>query len=151
MKFVTLDIQGFTIADEFVAKELGIYTGTKTAHFIFKPPQEYSALSTRDKKSVSYLERHHHGLRYSDGYVNYEEINSILTKYLTDVNIVYVKGCQKYNFIVGRFNEIGGTFPLVLNVELSDCNPPVPNLERKIPICMSHTGRGHKSVVYRIV
>ncbi|KAK9882897.1 hypothetical protein WA026_023696 [Henosepilachna vigintioctopunctata] len=121
MKFVTLDIQGFTIADEFVAKELGIYTGTKTAHFIFKPPQEH-------------------------GYVNYEEINSILTKYLTDVNIVYVKGCQKYNFIVGRFNEIGGggggTFPLVLNVELSDCNPPVPNLERKIPICMSHTGRG---------
>lgn len=136
MKVVVFDVQGFIINGKFSPKEMCINNGHQMVHFILKPPKKFFLLTPEEKKQVQWLENNHFNLRYSDGFVSYEEVGNILGKYLNDVDLVYVKGHQKYDFLI---NELSDKV-CVINVENYEC--PFPNFEKKHPMCMSHKGKG---------
>lgn len=132
MKLVVLDIQGFQIGDEFVAKEISMYNGSQSQHYIFKyQHRPFSSLSAADKRGVRYMEKHHHGLPYSCGDVSYEDLPEILLKYLREYDKIYVCGHQKYNFLKNEFNQLD-----IINIENLVVKPP--KIQRNRPLCMSH-------------
>lgn len=87
MHIIVVDIQGFVIRGEFFPKEIAISNGHQISHYIVKPPMRFSSLSAGDKKTVIYLEREHHGIKFSDGFVNQEEVDSILKNFLKNVDV----------------------------------------------------------------
>lgn len=144
MKFVVVDFQGFCVSGQFYPKELAIYDGRCTSHFIFKPPCEFNSLSSDEKKSVRYLEREHHGLKYSKGYVTLEEIPAIIKDFLMSPDIIYVKGYQKINFLEEKFREMDiSDYPRITNLE---ANEWIPSLQEffKYPMCMAHSEQGKR-------
>jgi hypothetical protein len=56
-------------------------------------------LSSINKKQVSYDEENIHGLRYSDGDINSNDIQQILSEALKNYDAVYVKGHQKNEYL----------------------------------------------------
>jgi len=154
MKVLALDIQGFELAADcsphpssdssplrFFAKELAITNGTQTSHYVFELPRKYSSLSVRDKRQVNYVTHNIHGLQYSTGFVNYDRINDIIRQEIiyAAVDIVYLRGRQKKNFLEEAFLEINlRPCPKIVNIEtLNNWDGP-PKLECSIPVCMSH-------------
>lgn len=127
---IVLDMQGFVIDKEFIVKELATSNGYQIYHFIFKPPIDFRMLSDKDQTGVRYLEHFHHGLRYSEGFVNYEDLDNIICKILCGAGTVYVKGHQKYDFL----NKISRCRATIINLE--DQNPT--KFEKETPKCMAH-------------
>ncbi|KAK9878322.1 hypothetical protein WA026_021337 [Henosepilachna vigintioctopunctata] len=133
MKILTLDPQGFMVNNEFIVKELAISNGTQIYHSIFKPKTDFSMLSMKDKRTVEYLENNHHGIKYNDGFVDYKELDDIIEKISIDIDIVYVSGHQKYDFL-SRLLE--GKHTKVVNVENQGLSQL--KLNRDYPQCMAH-------------
>lgn len=133
MKFVVVDIQGFVICSKFVPKEMCIYTGSQQVTFLFQPPVPYNSLSDEEKKTARYLETCYHGLRYSDGFVMCGEIQKIFDTYFNDVDVVYVKGKVKADFIRDSLTLYRA--PLIVNLENVE---NVSKLELDTPMCMNH-------------
>lgn len=101
MKFLAIDIQGFDIP-EFTAKEITYirgYGAKNFGHYHLMPSKPFAMLDMRSKKTVRYLENNHHGLRYSSGNIPYEEVYGLIRHLAVEVDIIYVKGCQKKLFI----------------------------------------------------
>jgi len=113
---VIIDMQGFIIQDEFVPKELAITNNGKDVHlYLFKPPIKFSKLSEKDKRQARWLERHHHGLPFSCGFIPLAHIDDILDLFIGPNNIVYVKGYQKKDYLTKYLlNE-------VVNLENDTC------------------------------
>ena len=61
-----------------------------------------------------YLDGNYHGLFYSCGEIDYDEIYSILRKELQDVDTVYVKGHGKKNFLEKTLSHIKFKLPKLL-------------------------------------
>ncbi|KAJ8939269.1 hypothetical protein NQ318_015227 [Aromia moschata] len=89
---------GFNLP-EFYPKEIAIMSAKHTAHYLLKPPFPYNTLTVELKKHVKYLEQSHHNLKYSDGYIDYNMLDTILQNDLLNADIVYVKGHQKEEFL----------------------------------------------------
>lgn len=105
MKLI-VDIQGF-YTNEFILKEITIIdcTDTKISHFILKPPYPWHCLEEKYKYGVMWLQRHHHGLNWSDGFVDYEEFMAVhLQNLLGQATNIYVKGLQKKQFLLTYLN-----------------------------------------------
>lgn len=135
MKFAVVDMQGFVIDDKFFVKELSISNGKQVEHFLFKPTTNYSKLSRSDKRTVNYLEKKIHGIKYSSGCVEYADLGTILQNYLTDFEVVYVSGHQKRDILLNNYKG-----PIeVINLENYGWTLP-PKLEKKRPLCLSHNG-----------
>lgn len=138
MKWIVVDIQGFN-HPEFYPKEISfINEQQQNAHYLLKPPVPYSTLSDDVKKQVRFLERHHHGLKYSSGCITDTDFDEILRNHLIDVEIVYVKGYQKHQFLEKRLSNLLRETPSVVNLEFSDLEL-VPNLCKDLPYCFNHT------------
>lgn len=133
MRIIICDIQGFSIDGEFCVKELSFVLGDKISHFIMMPPKEFSSLSDKDKRTVKFLEKKLHGLRYTSGYIEYGKLPEILKSILQSGDIIYVNGHQKHDFFK---NIMIGREVQVLNVEEHGWTPP--KFEKKPPKCMSH-------------
>lgn len=127
---IVLDMQGFVINKEFIVKELAASNGYQIYHFIFKPPIDFKMLSNKDQTSVRYLERFHHGIQYSGGFVNYEDLDNIICEILSGVDTVYVKGHQKYDLL----KKISRSRTIIINLE--DQN--LEKFEKQTPECMAH-------------
>lgn len=141
MKVVVADFQGFHLSDGFHVKEMAINNGHQISHFILKPPREYRLLSLKEKKTVNYLEKEHHGLRFSGGYIHYNEIYSIIKDAFTGVDLIYVRGHQKQEFLEEMFRNIGMEIvPQVENMENHLWSPL--RFQKKRPMCMNHEGNG---------
>lgn len=124
-----LDIQGFQLDNnEFIVKELAIRIGQQLNHYLFKPPIPFNKLTDRERRTVSYVERKIHGLRYSSGYMEYTELRKIL--HAINVDTIYVKGHQKYRFL--RQCRLR---PEVVNLET---DMPQPKMDIGIPACLNH-------------
>ncbi|CAH1972754.1 unnamed protein product [Acanthoscelides obtectus] len=105
---------------------------------------KYSSLTSKDKATIRYTERYH-GLRYEKGYVDYSLLDEILRSHLADVNMVYVKGQCKRQFLIDRLNDMQITKPNIINVE--DCDSRLTTTttkceknEKCIPLCLNHDG-----------
>ncbi|KAK9870122.1 hypothetical protein WA026_006213 [Henosepilachna vigintioctopunctata] len=121
------------VNNEFIVKELAISNGTQIYHFIFKPKTDFSMLSMKDKRTVEYLENNHHGIKYNDGFVDYKELDDIIEKISKDIDIVYVSGYQKYDFLS---KLLEGKHTEVVNVENQGLSQL--KLHRDYPQCMAH-------------
>lgn len=134
MKFVVVDMQGFSIP-EFFPKEVAIYDGERTAHFLVKSPTSLSEIENPSIISqIKVLQTRVHGLFYGSGDVPYESLPVILNNYLQDVDRVYVKGTEKQRFLHNVL--LGWTCPAVINVEYSE---GCPKLEKQPAACFTHT------------
>lgn len=100
MEFV-VDVQGY-YTNEFILKEITILSCDYKliSHFILKPPFPWHSLDQKYKRQAIWLYRHHHGLRWSDGFVDYYEfMNQQIYELLKEATVIYVKGNQKYDFL----------------------------------------------------
>lgn len=145
MKFITVDMQGFTIDNRFTPKEIVIYDGTKTSHYMFKSPKPFSSLSTNEKNQVKYLERNHHCLQFNSGYLDYCHLRSILQKQLLDicncgeVQRIYVKGHQKKQFLQEEiFNNLQDLVDSPINIIDMACVQSTFNFSKGYPYCFGH-------------
>ena len=138
MEIALVDIQGFMVDGEFIPKEMTIRIGKKTSHFLFKPSVEFSSLSREDKKMANHVERNVHGLKYSSGYVDLNELDQILRDNLQQTNIIYVRGHQKIQFLQRKCAELEMTNHIV-NLEDFDNSWWQPiTFQQSIPPCMNH-------------
>jgi hypothetical protein len=104
MKTVSVDIQGFNLKIksykwEFYPKEISTYDGCCLENYLLKPSTPFSELSSINKKQVRYDEEKIHGIRYSDGDIDSNDIQHILSEALKNYDVVYVKGHQKYEYL----------------------------------------------------
>ena len=112
--FAIVDLQGFNIEREFVAKEIAIRancnndkTTTPTiSHWIFEPPYFWEHLNSWEHRQASWLAKHHHGLRWSDGYVPYSKLSGLLTSVLANIDFVIVKGAEKKTWMLQLLPDI---------------------------------------------
>lgn len=144
MKFVVIDIQGFNLLSaqnewKFYPKEITITNGFQANHYLLKPPLEFKKLSARNKKQVRYEEKHIHGLRYSSG--NIQDIHDILIKLLSEYDVVYVKGQQKHEYLMGVCAQ---NHQNIINVEGHEFWN-IPTFKAQKPRCLDHLKDKHYS------
>ncbi len=142
MKFVVVDLQGFC-TPEFYAKELAIYDGKNMQSYMFKPAIPFHELKQDYKRQVKYLCGNHHGIYYNNGELDYQEIYSIVYENLRDVDVIYVKGHSKHEFLAKLLSEIETKRlppPHIVNLEFTSAANNVPKLDKKQPIhCTFHS------------
>jgi len=95
---VIVDVQGFRTPD-FVPKEMAIFDGTRLGHYLFKPPFPFKRLREDLKREARWLERHKHGLAWSSGHTNLNEINNILQEATRNARVIYCKGKMKEDYL----------------------------------------------------
>jgi hypothetical protein len=71
---------------------------------LFKPAVEFGKLSSKQQRSVLWLEKNHHGIKYSNGNYELHEISNIMQKHPADV--VIVKGEQKREYLKNYYRNI---------------------------------------------
>lgn len=130
-----VDIQGFSLTDGFAVKELAISDGKMMNHYVFKPQVPYSQLTHSEQKQIAWLENNHHSLRYEDGHVSLSELDNILHRFTAHVNLIFVKGKQKIQFLKQYITNV----PIV-NLEYSE---NIPNLVATVDSnsCMYHNNK----------
>ena len=140
MKFVVVDVQGYSLPD-FYVKELAITDGKELKTYVFKPPISWSTLGEDQKKHVIYMEKEHHGFSYDYGETDYDEIYSILCQGLRDVDTIYVKGRVEKKFLEKNFlektlSDIKYKLPkIVILKRASKC---VPKIQKDMLTCGNH-------------
>lgn len=95
----------------FVPKELASYDGKRISHYIFKPPIQFSHLSIENKRQIRWLENNFHGLRWSVGWIDPNELSNILHLESIDNINIYVKGLEKTKYIQNYLGEIVKEYP----------------------------------------
>lgn len=82
---------------ELIIKELSalpVRGFSDVKHWIFLPPDNFM-LTPKSHRVNRWLKTKFHGLRYSDGYIPYSDLQSILTSCCAGYDLVFVKGRQK--------------------------------------------------------
>lgn len=137
MALAVVDIQGFNLIDEekcwrFYPKEITIYDGVRTNYYLLEPPIAYQKLSSLNKRQVRFDEKLH-GLRYSNGDVAYNKISRILSSILQSSQQIYVKGYQKYQYLLNlNLKNVE-----IINLETwKELN--LPKLSKSSPSCFNH-------------
>ena len=92
-----VDLQEFVVEKRLIVKEVAVLRRkTVLAHYIFTSPVSWKFLTRSNKSYVSWLSAYHHGLRWEDGMVPYNETKRLITAAVfEDDAIVYVKGREK--------------------------------------------------------
>lgn len=129
-RVVVIDLQGVLLKRGFMVKELAIGDGERVNHYIFKPHVSYRRLNSDERRQVLWLEDNHHGLRYNDGNTNSEEISNILKQFTKEVDLIFVKGHQKIEFLQKYLSL------RIINLE-NYLNVPLLN-KTNINCCMYH-------------
>ena len=92
-----MDIQGFNVGKQFVAKALTVVasTGKVVDYFVLKPPVPLSTVTPRTVAQQRYEERNIHGIPWEAGEVPYAAASQQLLKSLGGCRCIVVKGHQK--------------------------------------------------------
>lgn len=138
MKFAVVDVQGFCIP-EFYVKELAIYDGKNMKSYLFKPVKPFYMLSDDCKKQVQFLYGNRHGLYYNDGEIEYSALHSIIDRDLRNVDVIYVKGHNKKNFLVDTYSNMKYSLPNIVNLEFIKDGANVPKLPMGVTDCTYHS------------
>lgn len=106
---VYIDIQGFRgNSNEFILKEIAILMKDKLHHMLFKQPFSKSCLVAKSRRTNDWLEDNFHGLKWDEGFIEYNEMEEILCGILPngkDENVVfYVNGLEKQKWLAETFH-----------------------------------------------
>lgn len=108
-KILVVDVQGFYINNNFIAKEISILSDDSQAQtFIIKPPFQHSLLTTKEKATNNWLYRYHHGLNWGDGESTLLNVVEYFKIFIMNKEFIgYVKGLEKTCWVKNLFmNEI---------------------------------------------
>lgn len=140
---LVIDIQGFLLQEGFLVKELAISDGKMLNHYIFKPNVPYNKLSSIDKRQIRWLEKNHHSLCYSDGYVNLSELSNILERFVSsDVEVIFTKGHQKAEVLRQHLDK-----PIINLEYVNDIPKLIPTTTN---CCMHHKNKLKNCSVYNV-
>ena len=115
-----VDVQG-ACSSEFIAKEIALLrrNGEGLLHFIIKPPFPWRDLDRDRKRQSIWLYHNFHGLTWSDGHIQYKDMEWMVQDILSGANKIYVKGDAKKKFIQKYFN--GSVEDIEGYPSLNDC------------------------------
>jgi len=136
MKFVVVDVQGYIFKSGFCAKEIAVYDGKEVLSWVFKPKISYHDLTEQEMKQVKYCSEKFHGIHYNFGDTDADDISFIISSYLSDVDIIYVKGDCKVKFLTKVFSHLKYNLPSIVN--LKNYNGVNFRLEKSITDCPYH-------------
>lgn len=137
---MVVDLQGFFTPD-FHPKEIAIFDGYRSAHFLIKSPKPLFAITDADiMRQIRFIQANVHGIYYESGYIPYESTSALLYSNLVEADVIYVKGKEKLDYLQKIFSEKGEyRCPEIRNVEGAwGC----PKLSKDYPACLSHTVMG---------
>ena len=105
-----IDIQGFKgHNNKFLVKELAIlHNENEVQHFILKAPFDFNKLPLELQEQARWLHQNHHGLSWEGGSVTFHSVKQFLLHNLRN-KIVYVKGCEKRNWLLDILGNRGKT------------------------------------------
>ena len=63
------------------------------------PPTDFEQLTCSDKQQVLWLSKHYHKIVWKFGLGKYEDADKLIRSALKDIDLIYVKGLQKQNWI----------------------------------------------------
>jgi hypothetical protein len=97
-----IELQAFRgNANEFIVKELAILdlqTGAIN-YFLFKPPFPFKCLHTKPARTNKWVMSHFHHISWSDGNVDYSELDNIMYYYCDKYKTIYTTGSEKCRWI----------------------------------------------------
>lgn len=130
---LVIDLQGFFIP-HFIPKEMAITNGEHTSHFIFKPPCPLYELPQHFQVNVKHLTKTFHGIRWHTGFVDLENMDSILQHVGERDNTIFCKGKVIADYLRNHTR--------LRVVDLNDnetFDVDIPTLQPWKPSCFAHT------------
>ncbi|XP_024893686.1 matrix metalloproteinase-2-like [Temnothorax curvispinosus] len=124
---IFVDLQGFTVSDRFVAKEMAVLRSETRVlpHHVFRAPMSWNLLTSSEKARASWLIANHHGLRWEDGDTDYRQAKTIIRRAVCD-NLeelwereetlsarIYVKGLEKKRWLQEILGDVDATIVTV--------------------------------------
>lgn len=93
---VFVDLQGFVVDENFRVKEIAVLRRERElTHYIFGPSVEWTLLGTDDRSRASWLTHNHHGLRWSEGDIEYGRARNLILRALRieldEVSVLFIK------------------------------------------------------------
>lgn len=137
---IIVDIQGFqAINYSIIPKEIAILSrdSSRVQHFLIKPPYPWKNLSKQHKRSAIWLYHNHHGLRWDDGNINYEEMFEILKNIMNQSVKIYVKGAIKKEFL----DQFSIPCCEIIDIDTFDVN-------KSFKMCLTHRACFHHTQKY---
>ena len=86
---------------EFIIKEL-VFMDLETNainYFLFKPPFPFAMLRKRAAKTNRWLMKHFHHITWSEGFIDYTELDKVMTHYCRQYQLAYTSGLEKSKWI----------------------------------------------------
>lgn len=144
MNFAIIDIQGFKHkSNEFIVKELCVYTDKLYFHDVVKSPYSFNNLTYEDRKQTRWLFRNFHGLLWDDGNISTSQASEIITPQLID-KVILVKGEEKVKWVKILLNNDNLN---VLNVENIGLCAPLKSMNMITP-CHFHKQKSNVTTLY---
>lgn len=83
--------------NRFIIKEFALVSEQCQIHIIFKPPYSKDVLASLRQRTVRWLERYYHHIKWEDGCVVYNE--RLIRKLCEPFSVIFTKGSEKANFL----------------------------------------------------
>lgn len=119
---VVIDIQCFINDNKtYILKELALceLNGLVIFHGVFKPPFDFKWLSKRNQATNRYCTNHIHGLKWSEGDIEYSSLSNILLEVTHPYKILLTKGNEKKQFLENilkrTVTDLGQVIPCPIN------------------------------------
>lgn len=147
------DLQGFIVNKQFVLKELCFSLTSSTPssftgefpvyHFVFKEPFAYKFVSDACKRGIIWSTIFQHGFYWTDGNVEYKQIDHSVEPLRSPNLTIYVKGTQKVAWLRNILNsdhiDCRNIEDIGCNFRLSDqhgsCRMNCGQHKQKVKIC----------------
>lgn len=139
IKYLIVDIQGIFVP-EFFPKEICIRDGENGLihHYIVRTPTPWHCLSKAIKRMNIYVEKNIHGIRYifEDKHtIDIYQVENFLKSY-SDVNVIFVKGSQKQEYLKDMLNRSNIS---IINLEHVEKCPKLASIQiDKDKACFLH-------------
>lgn len=141
MRTLVIDIQGFNLDKDFIPKEICFYGDDQTMlHIVLQPEIPFNALSHKLKKQVRFAEKFLHGINYSSGMLQVDQLSGIFKNFVCGFDRIYTKGTNKVDYIKTQLKKVNGTQPILINLEHFE---GVPNLMKSQQDCIFHRYNKH--------
>jgi len=133
-----VDLQGFSKPSKsFVVKELAILCDgmVKPLTFTFAPPFPWYDLPPEYKWRNAWVERHYTGHKWNSGTIPFDRIEEILYSHLKDIEVIYVKGREKVNWLRTHLKPY---HHVIKNLENDYDDDAIPSLRKLTTPCFHH-------------
>lgn len=87
--------------DRYIIKELVILDlFTFVIHpFTFEAPFSFNMLNSKARTTNKWLTKYFHRIQWYEGYINYNNLHSIMYQFCKQYTHIYTRGCEKRNWI----------------------------------------------------